>query len=146
MKKIILLMAVTLFLSACGFHAPRQASDINAVIVASENNTFAEAFKRYLDPAAIPSVVLQIGFVTRKQQSTTYKADNQVRSYTLDLSVPIKIFDQNKKLLLLQIFSASSHLNKITDTQTDTLQIKEAYQQLQDIIARKVLRRLAIIE
>jgi LPS-assembly lipoprotein len=142
MKKIIILIVASLLLSACGFHVPSQNSEINVVIAVSENNIFTPTIKKCLTPEITPRLVLQIGKPIQRKQNTTYYTNHQVRSYTLNFSVPVKIFNKNKKMLLLQNFSASSHLNKITDTQADTLQTQEAYQQLQDIVAKKLLRRL----
>jgi hypothetical protein len=56
--------------------------------------------------------------------------------------VPVKVFNNNNKLLLSQNLTASTHLRKMSATQADRLQIAESYEQLRNTIIKKLLRRL----
>jgi len=61
----------------------------------------------------------------------------------LNLSVPIKVFNNDNKLLLSKNLNASIHLSKMSATQADRLQIEENYEQLRNTIIKKLLRRLS---
>lgn len=144
MSKINLfsIILITSLLSSCGFHTPIKNSPLNAMIVADKNNTFATELTKRFDPEAMQSLVVQIGSEVQKKQTASYTSAGKENSYTLSLSVPVKVFDRNDKLLMSQDLNANIHLSKMSAAQADRLQITESYNQLRSTIIKKLLRRL----
>lgn len=145
MSKINLLATTIIIalLASCGFHAPHTNSAINASITSSRNNAFADELQKRFNQNIPRTLVVQVDAENQHQHTDSYTLNNKVRGYTLNLSVPIKVFNQRKKLLLSQIFSANMHLSKMDAFQADRLQIKEGYQQLRYLIIRRLLRKLS---
>jgi LPS-assembly lipoprotein len=80
----------------------------------------------------------------QKQQIATY-SNGVSSSYTLTLSVPVKIF-RSKKILLSKTLTASTTIGKLPTTQADRLQIDTNYLQLRNIVVTKLLRRLRYLD
>ncbi len=148
MSKINLLavILITTLLSSCGFHTPIKNTELNAVIVSDKSNTFAIELKKRFNQEAVQNLTIQIGVEIQKQQTTSYTTTNTTNSYTLSLSVPIRVFSAKQELLFSQDLRASKHLNKITSSQADRLQIEESYTQLRKTIIKKLLRRLSKLD
>lgn len=146
MSKInfLTLILVTLLLSSCGFHTPVKNTPLNAVIVSANTNEFARELQSRFNQNAVQNLTIQLGSEMRKQQTASYTSSNSVNSYTLSLSVPVKVFGAEQQLLLSQDLKANLHLSKITaSTQADRLQIEEAYAQLRNTLIKKLIRRLS---
>ncbi|MCH9745418.1 MAG: hypothetical protein K0U04_01685 [Proteobacteria bacterium] len=146
MSKInfLTLILVTLLLSSCGFHTPVKNTPLNAVIVSANTNEFARELQSRFNQNAVQNLTIQLGSEMRKQQTASYTSSNSVNSYTLSLSVPVKVFGAKQQLLLSQDLKANLHLSKITaSTQADRLQIEEAYAQLRNTLIKKLIRRLS---
>jgi LPS-assembly lipoprotein len=90
------------------------------------------------------SLVVQIDNEVQKKQTATY-SNGVSSSYTLTLSVPVKIF-RNKKILLSKTLTASTTIGKLPTTQADRLQIDTNYLQLRNIVVTKLLRRLRYLD
>lgn len=136
------IILITTLLSACGFHTPHQEVALNAKIIAKAHNPFAIAFKKHLNPNIAQSLTLQIGDEIFKKQTASYKSNGEINSYNLNLSVPIQVFDRNKKRLFIDTLTAKSHIKRIIATQAHRLQIEENHQQLRDSLVKKLLRIL----
>ena len=146
MSKINLsvLIITTALLSSCGFHTPIKNTPLNASIVSEKSNAFASELKTRFNQSANQNLTIQIGPEVQKQQTSSYTSGNVVNSYTLSLSVPVKVYNADQKLLLAQDLKASLHLSKITSsTQADRLQIEESYTQLRNTLIKKLIRRLS---
>ena len=145
MSKINLLTAliITTLLSSCGFHTPYKNAALNATVISDKNNEFAKTLNKRLNQDAIKTLTVQIEAETQKQQTASYKSSGAENSYNLTLSVPIKVLNNNKELLLSQTLTANTHFTKIDSTQADRLQIQEGYQQLRSTLVKKLLRRLS---
>ena len=146
MSKInfLTLILVTLLLSSCGFHTPVKNTPLNAVIVSANTNEFARELQSRFNQNAVQNLTIQLGSEMRKQQTASYTSSNSVNSYTLSLSVPVKVFGAKQQLLLSQDLKANLHLSKITaSTQADRLQIEEGYAQLRNTLIKKLIRRLS---
>ena len=145
MSKINLsvLIITTALLSSCGFHTPIKNTPLNASIVSGKSNAFASELKTRFNQSANQNLTIQVGPEVQKQQTSSYTSGNVVNSYTLSLSVPIKVYSANQKLLLAQDLKASLHLSKITSSQADRLQIEESYTQLRNTLIKKLIRRLS---
>jgi len=144
MSKINLLsiILITSLLSACGFHTPYKNTPLNASITSTGNNAFTTELKKRFNQEAAQTLAIQIGDEVQKKQTSSYNSSGKTNSYTLSLSVPVKVFNNNNKLLLSQDLVASTHLSKMSATQADRLQIDESYKQLRNTIIKKLLRRL----
>ncbi|HCJ98154.1 MAG TPA: hypothetical protein DHJ28_03350 [Gammaproteobacteria bacterium] len=144
MSKINLLsiILITSLLSACGFHTPYKNTPLNASITSTDNNAFTLELKKRFNSEATQSLAIQVGDEVQKKQTSSYDSSGKTSSYTLSLSVPVKVFNNNNKLLLSQDLTASTHLSKMSATQADRLQIAESYEQLRNTIIKKLLRRL----
>ena len=144
MSKISLLsiILITSLLSACGFHTPYKNTPLNASITSTDNNAFTLELKKRFNSEATQSLAIQVGDEVQKKQTSSYDSSGKTSSYTLSLSVPVKVFNNNNKLLLSQDLTASTHLSKMSATQADRLQIAESYEQLRNTIIKKLLRRL----
>ena len=145
MSKINLLVLIitAALLSSCGFHTPIKNTPLNATIVSEKSNAFASELKTRFNQSANQNLTIQVGPEVQKQQTSSYTSGNVVNSYTLSLSVPIKVYSANQKLLLAQDLKASLHLSKITSSQADRLQIEESYTQLRNTLIKKLIRRLS---
>jgi outer membrane lipopolysaccharide assembly protein LptE/RlpB len=145
MSKINLsvLIITAALLSSCGFHTPIKNTPLNASIVSEKSNAFASELKTRFNQSANQNLTIQVGPEVQKQQTSSYTSGNIVNSYTLNLSVPIKVYSVNQKLLLAQDLKASLHLSKITSSQADRLQIEESYTQLRNTLIKKLIRRLS---
>jgi LPS-assembly lipoprotein len=145
MSKINLsvLIITTALLSSCGFHTPIKNTPLNASIVSEKSNAFASELKTRFNQSANQNLTIQIGPEVQKQQTSSYTSGNVVNSYTLSLSVPVKVYSANQTLLLAQDLKASLHLSKITSSQADRLQIEESYTQLRNTLIKKLIRRLS---
>ena len=146
MSKInfLTLILATALLSSCGFHTPVKNTPLNAVIVSANTNEFARELQSRFNQNAVQNLTIQLGSEMRKQQTASYTSSNSVNSYTLSLSVPVKVFGAKQQLLLSQDLKANLHLSKITaSTQADRLQIEEAYKQLRNTLIKKLIRRLS---
>ena len=145
MSKINLsvLIITTALLSSCGFHTPIKNTPLNASIVSEKSNTFASELKTRFNQSANQNLTIQIGPEVQKQQTSSYTSGNVINSYTLSLSVPVKVYNADQKLLLAQDLKASLHLSKITSSQADRLQIEESYTQLRNTLIKKLIRRLS---
>jgi len=145
MSKINLsvLIITAALLSSCGFHTPIKNTPLNATIVSEKSNAFASELKTRFNQSANQNLTIQVGPEAQKQQTSSYTSGNVVNSYTLSLSVPIKVYSANQKLLLAQDLKASLHLSKITSSQADRLQIEESYTQLRNTLIKKLIRRLS---
>lgn len=145
MSKINLsvLIITTALLSSCGFHTPIKNTPLNASIISEKSNVFASELQTRFNQNANQNLTIQIGPEVQKQQTSSYTSGNVVNSYTLNLSVPIKVYSVNQKLLLAQDLKASLHLSKITSSQADRLQIEESYTQLRNTLIKKLIRRLS---
>lgn len=145
MSKInfLVVILISAFFSACGFHTPHAKLATNAVINAPAHNKFADTLKKHLNPNIVPSFNVQIGNEVLKQHNAAYNKSNQVSGYNLSLSVPIQVFDRNKKPLLIDTLVAKSYIKRIIKTQSDKLQIAQKYQQLRNVLAKKLLRKLS---
>ena len=141
--KLSVLILTTALLSSCGFHTPVKNTSLNATIVSESSNAFANELKTRFNQEAIQNLTIQIGAEVQKQQTASYKSGNTVNSYTLSLSVPVKVFDADQKLLLSQSLTSKLHLNKIDSSQADRLQIEESYTQLRNTLIKKLIRRLS---
>ncbi len=144
MSKINLLsiILITSLLSACGFHTPYKNTPLNASVTSTDNNTFTTELKKRFNQEATQTLAIQIGDEVQKKQTSSYNSSGKTNSYTLSLSVPVKVFNNDNKLLLSQNLVASTHLSKMSATQADRLQIAESYKQLRNTIIKKLLRRL----
>ena len=144
MSKINLLsiILITSLLSACGFHTPYKNTPLNASITSTDNNAFTLELRKRFNSEATQSLAIQVGDEVQKKQTSSYNSSGKTSSYTLSLSVPVKVFNNNNKLLLSQNLAASTHLSKMSATQADRLQIAESYEQLRNTIIKKLLRRL----
>ncbi|BAF61271.1 LPS assembly lipoprotein LptE [Candidatus Vesicomyidisocius calyptogenae] len=142
MLKINLLAIMVTILSSCGFHTPYTNSTINASITSNRNNIFANELQKHFNQNMHKILVIQVGTENQNQRTVSYTSSNEASSYTLNLNIPIKVFNHNKKLLLSKTFSANTYLNKIDAYQANRLQIEEGYQQLRRLIIRQLLRRL----
>jgi LPS-assembly lipoprotein len=144
MSKINLLsiILITSLLSACGFHTPYKNTPLNASITSTDNNAFTLELRKRFNSEATQSLAIQVGDEVQKNQTSSYDSSGKTSSYTLSLSVPVKVFNNNNKLLLSQNLTASTHLSKMSATQADRLQIAESYEQLRNTIIKKLLRRL----
>lgn len=145
MSKINLLTATIIIalLGSCGFHAPHTNSAINASITSSRNNAFADELQKRFNQNIPRTLVVQVDAENQSQHTDSYTSSHKASGYTLSLSVPIKVFNQRKKLLLSQTFSANTYLRKMDAFQADRLQIEEGYQQLRYLIIRRLLRKLS---
>ncbi len=145
MSKINLsvLIITTALLSSCGFHTPIKNTPLNASIVSDKSNAFASELKTRFNQSSNQNLTIQIGPEVQKQQTSSYTSGNAVNSYTLNLSVPVKVYNADQKLLLAQDLKASLHLSKITSSQADRLQIEESYTQLRNTLIKKLIRRLS---
>ena len=145
MSKINLsvLIITAALLSSCGLHTPIKNAPLNASIVSEKSNAFASELKTRFNQSANQNLTIQVGPEVQKQQTSSYTSGNVVNSYTLSLSVPIKVYSANQKLLLAQDLKASLHLSKITSSQADRLQIEESYTQLRNTLIKKLIRRLS---
>jgi outer membrane lipopolysaccharide assembly protein LptE/RlpB len=145
MSKINLsvLIITAALLSSCGFHTPIKNTPLNASIVSEKSNAFASELKTRFNQSANQNLTIQVGPEVQKQQTSSYTSGNVVNSYTLSLSVPVKVYSVNQKLLLAQDLKASLHLSKITSSQADRLQIEESYTQLRNTLIKKLIRRLS---
>ena len=145
MKKIhlILTLIVTLGLSSCGFHTPYKNAPINASISSADNNLFANALTQRFDTNAPQKLRISIGAESKHQQVSSYSG-GQDSSYTLTLSVPISV-QQQDKVLLLQTLSMSKHISKMSSAQADRLQIEQTYTQLRNDLVKQLLRKLAAL-
>lgn len=144
MSKINLLsiVLITSLLSACGFHTPYKNSPLNASVTSTNNNAFTTELKKRFNQEATQTLAIHIGDEVQKKQTSSYNSSGKTNSYTLSLSVPVKVFNKNNELLLSQNLVASTHLSKMDATQADRLQIAESYKQLRNTIIKKLLRRL----
>jgi len=144
MSKINFLSIILIasLLSACGFHTPYKNTPLNASITSTDNNAFATELKKRFNLESIQTLAIQIGRELQKKQTSSYTPDGKSSSYTLSLSVPVKVFNNKNKLLLSQDLVASTHLSKMSATQADRLQIAEGYKQLRNTVIKKLLRRL----
>ncbi len=151
MSKINLsvLIITTALLSSCGFHTPIKNTPLNASIVSEKSNAFASELKTRFNQSANQNLTIQIDPEVQKQQTSSYTSGNVVNSYTLNLSVPVKVYNADQKLLLAQDLKASKYLTsmKFSDgsinTQADRLQIEESYTQLRNTLIKKLIRRLS---
>jgi len=145
MSKINLsvLIITTALLSSCGFHTPIKNTPLNASIVSEKSNAFASELQTRFNQSANQNLTIQIGPEVQKQQTSSYTSGNTINSYTLSLSVPVKVYSADQKLLLAQDLKASLHLSKITSSQADRLQIEESYAQLRNTLIKKLIRRLS---
>jgi len=144
---LLITLLITSLLSSCGFHTPTKNIALNAVVNSNDNNNFTKELVKRFDQNLAQSLIIHIGSEVQKKQTASYTTDNKASSYTLSLSVPIKVFDSNRNLLLSQDLSARTNLTKIdssqaSSTQADRLQIEESYTQLRNTIIKKLLRRL----
>ncbi len=137
-----LILAITL-LSSCGFHAPIKNTTLNAAVMSDKSNAFATELKTRFNQEAVKNLSIQIGSEVKKQQTASYTTSNTTSSYTLSLSVPVKVFNADNKLLLSQDLAASIHLSKVSSAQADRLQIEESYAQLRNTVIKKLMRRLS---
>jgi outer membrane lipopolysaccharide assembly protein LptE/RlpB len=137
------LIITAALLSSCGFHTPIKNTPLNASIVSEKSNAFASELKTRFNQSANQNLTIQVGPEVQKQQTSSYTSGNVVNSYTLSLSVPVKVYSVNQKLLLAQDLKASLHLSKITSSQADRLQIEESYTQLRNTLIKKLIRRLS---
>lgn len=144
MSKISLLsiILITTLLSSCGFHTPYKNTPLNASVIATANNAFATELKKSFNQEAMQTLAIQIGDEVQKKQIASYNSSGLTNSYTLTLTLPVKVFDNGNKLLLSQDLTASTHLSKMSSTQADRLQIAESYIQLRNTIIKKLLSRL----
>jgi|GEM_PF-170754 len=150
MSKINLLsiILITSLLSACGFHTPYKNTPLNASITSTDNNAFTTELKKRFNQEATQTLAIQIGDEVQKKQTSSYNSSGKTNSYTLSLSVPVKVLSSDNKLLLSKNLTASMHLNKAkyddstSARQADRLQIDESYKQLRNTIIKKLLRRL----
>lgn len=144
MSKINLLTLILLstLLSSCGFHAPTKNTTLNAIIQSENSNKFAIELQKQFNQDAVQNLTIQIGAEIQKQQTSSY-TNNIVNSYTLSLSVPIKVFDTEQQLLLSQELTANTQLNKTGSSQADRLQKEESYTQLRHTVIKKLIRRLS---
>ena len=151
MSKINLsvLIITTALLSSCGFHTPIKNTPLNASIISEKSNVFASELQTRFNQNANQNLTIQIGPEVQKQQTSSYTSGNVVNSYTLNLSVPVKVYNADQKLLLAQDLKASKYLTsmKFSDgsinTQADRLQIEESYTQLRNTLIKKLIRSLS---
>jgi LPS-assembly lipoprotein len=143
MSKITLLILIltTTLLSSCGFHTPAKNTALNATIQSEKSNAFAIELKKQFNQDAVQSLTIQIGTEVQKQQTSSY-ANNVANSYTLSLTVPVKVFNADQQLLLSQELTANTHLDNTSSSQADRLQKETAFAQLRNTIIKKLIRRL----
>ncbi len=139
---LLITLLITTLLSSCGFHTPTKNVALNAVVNSNDNNQFAKELNKRFDQDLTQSLIIHIGSEVQKKQTASYTSDNKASSYTLSLNVPVKVFDNNRNLLLSQDLGARTNLSKMSSTQADRLQIEESYAQLRNTIIKKLLRRL----
>ncbi len=144
MLKINLLatMIMVTILSSCGFHTPYTSLTINASITSNRNNIFANELQKHFNQSMHKILVIQVDNEIQNQRTISYTSSNEASSYTLNLNIPIKVFNHNKKLLLSKTFSANTYLSKMGAYQANRIQIEEGYQQLRRLIIRQLLRIL----
>jgi LPS-assembly lipoprotein len=147
MSKINLLAIILIssLLSACGFHVPKNSAPINASVTSNTNNLFTTEFKKHLNTNAMPSLQLEIGNEIQANQTAAYKKNGDSSSYTLTLSVPIKVL-RGQKVLLSKNLTANITVSKLSalhsKSQADKLQIKHSFTQLRKTLAAKLLKIL----
>jgi len=144
MSKINLLALILLstLLSSCGFYAPAKNTTLNAIIQSEKSNKFAVELQKQFNQDAVQNLTIQIGAEIQRIQTSSYTTNNAANSYTLNLSVPVKVFDAEQQLLLSQELTANTQLNKTDSSQADRLQKEESYIQLRHTVIKKLIRRL----
>lgn len=136
------IITITALLSGCGFHTPHTNNALNATIISAKNNAFAAELEKRFNPVAIKSLVIEIGEEVQKKQAASYDIRGEISSYTLSVSVAIKVFDADKNLLLVDKLTDRSHLQRELAIQADRLQIAEYYRQLRHSLIQRLLRKL----
>ncbi|SFV88298.1 hypothetical protein MNB_SUP05-SYMBIONT-7-58 [hydrothermal vent metagenome] len=139
LKINLLAVVISALLGACGFRVPADVASLNVSITGDTNSAFVVALKRYVKVGTVQSLTVQIGDEVRKQQTVAYSA-GVVRSYSLTLGVPVKIF-RREALLLSKTLTESITVSELS-SQADRLQIDASYAQLRKGIVMKLLRRL----
>ncbi len=148
MKKIKLLVTLitVAMLSSCGFHTPYKNLAVNANIVTSGDNIFANELKKKFDQDLAQNLTIEIGAEKQTKQTSSYTSAGKANSYTLGISVDVKVTNRKNELLLSQELSANKHLSKMSSSQADRLQIEQAYSQIRSSIIKKLLRRLSKLD
>ncbi|VVM21766.1 hypothetical protein BSPWISOXPB_1546, partial [uncultured Gammaproteobacteria bacterium] len=123
----------------------KNSAPINASVTGDVNSLFITEFKKHLDASAMPSLQLEIGNEVQTNQTAAYKKNGDSSSYTLTLSVPIKVL-RAQKVLLSKNLTTSITVRKLSTlrskSQADKLQIKRSFSQLRETLATKLLRIL----
>ena len=141
-NNLLSIVLITALLGSCGFHTPYQNTSLNATVNSTKNNAFATELKKHLNPVVVKSLIIEIGKETQKKQAAAYDITGQISSYTLSLSVPIKVFDTLKQPLFTDVLTNSTQLQRVIQTQADRLQINEHYNQLRETLIKRLLRKL----
>jgi LPS-assembly lipoprotein len=139
---LLSIFIISSLLSACGFHVPKNSAPINASVTGDVNSLFITEFKKHLDASAMPSLQLEIGNEVQTNQTAAYKKNGDSSSYTLTLSVPIKVLRAQKVLLSKNLTTSITVSELSALSQADKLQIKRSFSQLRETLATKLLRIL----
>lgn len=140
--KLLLALIISATLSSCGFHTPYANTSLNANVISSDNNAFANALTKRFNAEAPKQLQVEIGAEQQHKHTSSYTTSGQSNNYTLTLSVPVRVSKQ-KTLLLSDTLSASQYMGKMSLEQADRLQTQEAYQQLRQRLVKQLLRKLA---
>jgi LPS-assembly lipoprotein len=120
----------------------KNSAPINASVTGDVNSLFITEFKKHLDASAMPSLQLEIGNEVQTNQTAAYKKNGDSSSYTLTLSVPIKVLRAQKVLLSKNLTTSITVSELSALSQADKLQIKRSFSQLRETLATKLLRIL----
>ncbi len=140
--KLLLVLIASITLSSCGFHTPYTNTSLNAKVISAGNNAFADALSKHLNADAPKRLQIELGAEVQQKHTSSYTSAGQANNYTLTLSIPVRVSNQNT-LLLSETLSASQYVSKMSLEQADRLQTQEAYQQLRQRLVKQLLRKLA---
>lgn len=138
---LISIILISSLLGACGFHVPKDRAPINASITGATDSTFVSELKKHLDVNIAPSFRIEVGEDVQRSQTTAYKSSGNASSYTLTLSVPIRVW-RAQKLLLSKNLIATTTLKETELSQANTLQTEHGFVQLRKIVVARMLRIL----
>ncbi len=143
--RLYLTLLSLILLSACSLQKSSiAATGVNAKIVATEGHLFADTLKQHLNPNLPQTLKIELSEEKTKRITNSYRGGS-ASSYRLLLAVEVRVYHGPKLLLDTKLSQSSFSLDNKTYL-ANQLQQQAEYQDLRKILARRLVKQLAILQ
>ena len=141
-SKLLISLLFISIIGGCGFHTPYKNESINAKLITAKENEFTSSLMSLINVQERPKYIISVGNEKITKTLSGYSSNGISSNYNISLSIPIKVQNLSKKVLLDENFTGSSFVKKPQSRQAESLLIKDKLSQMRRMILKRVMRKI----